>query len=338
MSTSTFLNCRLLSPFIHPVWLATSLALCLGWQATGEEDAAEQVAISTEFGPVVHRGFIENYSQSELRLERAQGGSVRIAASRIVSVRYRKSKPHLAGDQAYAAGDFETALREYQDAQSLAKRKWVREEALIQTVRCFQNLGRLQDAAEVYLAIVTRNAESRHFDAAPLAWRPRSVPRKFSERAALWMETDDGSETTQLIGASWSLVGTKRSRAVERLRRLRASREPWIRQMATAQLWRIEGVTATSSEAAQWWTDLQEFPPKMKGGPAFVLGQVQQRHGQTDEAVLSYLQAAFAQELADDVKQEALAAAINLLESAHPDEAKRLRRELRQVTNEILIQ
>lgn len=235
---------------------------------------------------------------------------------------------HLEAQRQFQAGNDQAALRLFRDAVEREDRNWVRREILAEIVACQRNLGQIEQACETFLIVYESDPETRRLDAIPLAWRTVRPSATLQAKAATWLRRDDNS-AAQLLGASWLLAGGQRGQALTVLRDLTDDDDVRLAQLAQAQLWRSELVTANESHAKIWAAAIERMGPEFRGGPYYMLGRLHARLKQPRLAALALLRAPVLFPHDRPLAQQSLLAAAGELETlGQIDAAQDLYREL----------
>lgn len=305
-------------------WQATVLMLLAGSNPISAED---RVRWHNDRGDEIEwSGEIVRFDANELQLTNSAGRTGKLRRDRIFDVEYMRSAGHRAADEWFAKAEYEQAIEAYRSAYRTETRAWIKEELAVGIVRCQMALRQPALAAQVFLAMAADNPQTRFLPAIPLVWSAEAGTNSLQSSAAIWLR-DKKQPLAQLIGASWALSGADRAEAEAVLRDLSRSRMEVLRQLAVAQLWRVEVVRAKREELQRWETLWCAMPSELRGGPAAVLGQGWYRVEEFDAAVLAYLQATWHPfthvPLAEQCREDA---ARILRETGHADEAKQFER------------
>ena len=102
-----------------------------------------------------------------------------------------------------------------------------------------------------------------------------------------------------------------------------------VAQLASAQAWRTEVVTADASKVAAWRDAIGRMPESLRAGPYYVLGRALARLSKWDQAALAMLRALILDPRQRQLAAHALLDAGGVLQKAdRPKQAARLYREL----------
>jgi tetratricopeptide (TPR) repeat protein len=247
----------------------------------------------------------------------------------LVKIESEQGVEHQRADEAFDQRDFATALSLYRSAYQAETRLWKKQQIVARSVERLQQLDRLGEAAATFLALWNQDAATPYFATIPLAWRAEPVDRQWETRALDWLDRSQ-PPVARLMAASWLLAGRHRRAAEQTLVELTEQQATnWIGQLAAAQRWRTQAVTAGPDEVLGWQTALTRLPPGVRAGPSFVVAGGLARLNRTDEAVLLYLRIALVDAPEGDLAAESLWAGGQLLErTGQADEARRVYREL----------
>jgi tetratricopeptide (TPR) repeat protein len=263
-------------------------------------------------------GTITEYTGREIMIRTAGGRETMLPADRVVEIATEYSAKQIEADDLFAKQQFEKALVAYQHALREETRTWVKREILAQMAWCLREQDQWDKAAALFLSIVKSDPATQHFDAMPLAWRPQTLSPGM-ERFAQAALADKGEPIARLIAASWLLSGApeQRTGALDTLEQLADDRDPRIAQLAEAQRWRTQLVTAVASDTITWQTALERMPAKLRAGPGFLLGQLLARHGEHEAAALAFMRVPILHPRERELSAEALLAAAESLERAN---------------------
>lgn len=290
----------------------------IGCLACGEPTWADDV-VSVDRGegeaPAQRRGTIVDYTGEALTLEVAGGRQEKIAADRVVAWQTDRVPALVEADKFRAEGRFADAVVAYQRAVEQEKRTWLRRWILIQLVDCYRNMEQFDRAGDSFLLLLRSDPAATRLASIPLAWKTRQPTPDLARHAAKWL-ADDKSPTARLLGASWLLSTNQRDEAMEKLQQLATCQDSVIAQLAQAQRWRTEVVTASRADVAGWEEKFRTFAPALQSGPSFVLGQALARHGESRLAALYFLRTPILYRDDRDLAGEALLAAGEQLEKA----------------------
>jgi tetratricopeptide (TPR) repeat protein len=272
-------------------------------------------------------GEIVDYTGQMLSIKPANGVLRNYHGNRVLRIESTWNSQQEAGDQAFAAGDYRTALQQYTQALNADQRTWVRRMLLAQLVWCYRNLGDYTTATERFIALVGSDPHTPYFDAIPLQWTSSETVDE--TKANTWM-TQRGQPATQLIGASHLLFGnSNHPAATATVRELTRSADPRIAALATGQHWRTLLISAQATDLDRWGEIIEKMPEELQAGPYFVLGTTLARQGQSERAALALLRPPVLYPRQRSLAAESLlAAAGELAKLKQTDDATRLYREV----------
>lgn len=271
-------------------------------------------------------GEVIDYTGRELTLRRAGGEEQRFPTERVAEIETTRSAEQLAARQFSAEFKFAEALRQLETALAGEKRAWVRREILAEMVWCHRELDDRTKACEAFLALVESDRETVHFSCIPLAWLNEQPSPALERQSQRWL-SDDQSSVARLMGASHLLSTAARPAAIERLKQLAVDRDPRIRALATAQLWRTDSTTVSDGELAARLGDVEKMPAGLRGGAALVLGQALVAHEDPRRAAMWLLRLPLVDARPRRLASHALQEAAKSLEAAGEQADALLREE-----------
>lgn len=279
--------------------------------------------------PVRQTGTILDYTGRELTLELVDGKRVQIPTDRVIAIETTRVDAHQAANRLLADGHPAQALTLYRRAVREETRTWMRRWILADTCRCYAQLGQVEQACDTFSILVGSDPQTPWFDAIPLCWTAQTAPPDLYRRFVGKLQSG-ATPIEQLCAASWLLTSTaERGRAIECLQQLATQPDARVAGLATAQLWRTTIATATATDAAQWQSQLAKTPPKLRGGPYYLLGQLWGKLGNRQESALTFMRVPILFGKQRNLAAEALWAAGQQLEQLRQnDEAINVYREL----------
>jgi tetratricopeptide (TPR) repeat protein len=164
----------------------------------------------------------------------------------------------------------------------------VRREITAQIVWCYQALGRTAEACEEFLLIVRSDPQTIHFDCIPLAWVPGQPPVALERKAREWLDRKDLA-VARLLGASHLLSSSVRQSALARLEELASESDARVAQLAAAQTWRAQVVSADDAQLRAWEAAVEAMPEPLRAGPYCVLARGWAQRGNPEQAALAWL-------------------------------------------------
>ena len=261
-------------------------------------------------------GEITDYNGREIIIRTASGRETSLPADRVEEISTEYTEPHIDADALFAQRKFKEAFAKYKAALATEKRFWVQRQILASIAWCQRARGKAVDAAQAFLLIVKHDPDTPFYDAIPLVWRPGELPLEVQRKATEYLR-DETNSVAQLIGASWLLSDTaQRSAAIAKLESLTESGEKRVAQLADAQLWRTQLVSAGSGEVHRWQSAIDRMPESLHGGPYYLLGQLLAKEKRYDDAALALLRPAILHAQDRSLASESLLAAGEALAAA----------------------
>ena len=233
-------------------------------------------------------GDVIDYNGQSLRLRRANGREEDIEAARVLQIETTWPEAATEADRLFAAGQAEEALPLYRKAVEEEQRRWARRELVSRLIRCYQHLGRIREAGQLFLALYSDDPQTPYFHAIPLAWHNAEPPGALAEQATAW-QSDRSNPIAPLLGASWLLASSDRATATATLQGLAAGDDQRISLLAAAQLWRVDRAALEPLELERRQKMVARMPVPLQAGPQFVMGQTLAHAGKPDEAALAWM-------------------------------------------------
>ncbi len=275
-------------------------------------------------------GEITEYNGQQLTL-RTAGRDKTIPSSQVDRVDTDWPVAQRKAEQLADDAQFAAAIQQYRPAFAQEKRRWVQRKMLADIVWCYRNAGNIEAACSTFLQLLADDRETQYFDAIPLSWQPHEPAASLRQRANGWLGSENGPAES-LLGASWLLSTSDRTKAIDALRRLARHPDQRIAQLARAQLWRTEVVQTDEDRVRLWQTQIDQIPVALRAGPYFLLGRAHARLDQRDQAALAFLRIPVLYDRDRTLTQSALLAAARTLDAEpSPDEAVRLYQQAIQV-------
>lgn len=305
--------------------------LCVGlllWGIASLSSAQDTVRIASEGddrAEIRLSGRVVDYTGRQLLLALPNGQQRNIPAVQVIGVETPTTRDHVLADQLFSQGDHQQALPHYLRARDEDQRPWVRRQITARMVWCYQSLGQTAVAGEEFLLLIRSDPDTLYFACIPLAWLPSQPSPELEQAARRWVERQD-MPAAVLLGAS-HLMSTARPSALDQLRRLAASTDRRIAQLAIAQIWRA--ATADDAETAGWQRAIDEMPEDLRGGPYVVLGTTLLGQQRWEQAALALLRVPILYPEHRQLATRSLLDAAGALERLQrPRQAARLYREL----------
>jgi len=236
-------------------------------------------------------GIVEDYTGRDLTIRLRVGDKLRsYPRSEVVEVQTAYTARHDKGRQLLANGHAVEAAVELNAAVKEEDRTWVRREILALLVKCALWDGDYRTAVSRFLLIAESDAETFHFDVAPLAWTDDAPGGNVRLEAKSWLAAR--SPISKLFGASHLLSDPASTNEAETVLRF-LSRESNVRvqRLAQMQLWRQRMKTgaATPAELSRWEAAVEELPEELRAGGYFVLGQAYRKQREPERAAAALL-------------------------------------------------
>jgi hypothetical protein len=291
---------------------------------------ADVVRIAPEEGdgpPFGLEGQIVDYTGSEIVIRPARGAERRYPALRVAEIQTAWPAGYEEGRQALQRKDYAAAGQHFMAANQAEVRPWARRIILGDLAQALLGQGRVEQAGEIVLAILSSDRTSPHLDLLPLAWT--SETRVPQAKAEAWLARAN-DPPANLLGASCLMSTARQAEAVAVLGRLTADADVRIASLAEAQLWRTRLASADAADVRRWQGAIEKMPVSLRAGPYFMVGQEYRRLGRTDEAVLSLLRVPI------HASQHAELAARSLLDAAELLGAAGQRREAVRLAREVV--
>jgi tetratricopeptide (TPR) repeat protein len=233
-------------------------------------------------------GEIVDYSGGELKLRTSSGQVLNIPADRVEHVEFTRVDEQLAADNLMMEGKLAEAVVAYGKAFGAEKRPWARNIILAQIILCHRGLGQFEEACAHFEFLVRGDPTTPYFDLIPLAWQTSEPPPTLVTRAQKWLANNE-TPAVALMGASWLLATDRRTVAAAVLNRLSTSVDRRVAELAAAQLWRTQVVSATPEQVDRWRRAVRRFPPAVRAGPYYVIGKALARQGRHEQAALAFM-------------------------------------------------
>ncbi|MGI8978912.1 MAG: tetratricopeptide repeat protein [Pirellulaceae bacterium] len=234
-------------------------------------------------------GEVVDFTGESLQLKSSSGRIENIPAARVVEIRTQWTPAHERGDALRGEGKLEEAINAYKQAKRDEPRAWARRKIMAELVVCYAEVGRFDVAGDEWLAIVSSDPLTTHYNVVPVAWRSLPPDAALEPRALAWLHSK--APAAQVLGASWLLTGPQRSAAMTALDGLAGSKtvDVRIRSLAQIQLWRTKLVSAKREDVQRWQSAIEQMPAEVRAGGYFVVGDALARLNQSEDAALAYL-------------------------------------------------
>lgn len=285
-------------------WRISQLALFVVWQIGGL--SVSSVLGQTSLGNYPDRVTIQPRNSSGTKVLRCRvldytGRTITLldssqvnqsvySSEEVLRVEIPQSEPHREGLKLLAAGQIDDADRLLREALNRETREWVRREILADLVRASLWKGDYAGASTRFGLLYSSDPLTRHFGLIPAAWSETTVDD--GQRHAASSLVVESSPISQLVGASILLVGSDHEElAKDTLKALAGGNDRNIRQLAEAQLWRlnVRDQNVAAHELERWQRHVESLSENMRGGPYYVLGRGYRSKLLRDQAALAML-------------------------------------------------
>ncbi len=255
----------------------------------------------------------------------------RIPASQVRQVSTRYTTPHLRGDEQLASKNYVGAIKFFREALDQEPRPWVQRVIQASLVQTLRENGNWLDAAKVFASMLSNESECRFFSAIPVPWLPINPNVNRTVAAEKWM--GDSDEILALMGCSFLMSTMKREQAIERLQKLKQSKDPRVARIATMQIWRSRMLVADASEVKSWQRKLEKFPEPVRYGGYFVITGAYANNPKLsstsrDLAAVEAMRIPILFPTQHRLSASALHTAAKLLQTSNPQGAKKILQEL----------
>ncbi len=304
--------------------------MCLAPLAAHAEDVVV-LRVGGSSGKTVLRGDVIDYTGRKLTIRLKPNAPPKsYPVGEVVEVRMAQTATHRRAETLFALGRVSQSEEAFRQALDQEPREWVRREILARLIQCALHRSDYVTAATRFQALVASDPTTRHYGLIPLQWDLDPPPAAVASAARGWLA--NGDAVSRLLGASWLAFDTQyRGEAATALRALSSVTDDRIRELARAQLWRLQVRSGSLSrtELNRWEGRIESLPSTLRGGPYFVLGLAHARLGQHERAATCFLWTALVFD--DDRRLAAMAtlgAAQSLEQTGREDEARILFREV----------
>ena len=294
------------------------LLCCLPASVT---NAVDKVTIRRDRDDVVQElsGRILAYDREQLVLHNGDQQRT-IPTGTIVEIETDWGPNYIRARQFARAGEWERAIESYATARHRERRVWAQQQILRDLALTHRKRGDMERAGKIALALITDHPRTCALDALPLSWTAEPAGPALTRQARVWVASGR-SAAARLLGASWLLSGPSRSQAMRVLEELSQDVEPWVAQLATAQLWRSSLVQVTATECRRWERMIERMPPTLRAGPLYMLGQAWQRQREYQRAALTFMKIPILHTDQDWLAVAALMAAADVLSQTDEKQA-----------------
>lgn len=281
---------------VRPHWLSwLSLALlCVNLaENVRAEDRVTLQSRATGAGVIGVTGQVEDFTGRRLVLREGEGRRLRVFTAeeyRILGIETSRLPAHVEGEAELLGRKFAEAGTKLREALEGEQRRWVRREILALIARSDLGAGRRDKAGLAFLKLVESDPTTPWFRLIPLRWTAGGATAETRLAARDWLR--EKSEVARLMGASWLLDDRGfAEEAANALRVLLRSEDPRIRDLATAQLWRLElgGGAPGEAQMRQWANRAEQIAPELRGGPLHLIGRARSIRREQELAAAAYL-------------------------------------------------
>ena len=322
--------------FFLLIFLFCAAPLCAQFSASEEESAKVDVPAGREVVEIRNRddgrgftrqvGVVKSFNRNGLELETGDGTTT-IAAHLVARIYYQKSNDQRLGDQHFRQKNYRDALAHYKKALSASLRRWIEVELLAQIIRCESQLGFYAQAIQHFADLNELEPEmtDETFTCIPMVWQAIPGDGRAEETAFTVLKTHLKDPPVVVMSASFLLFSPRGKDLPQKLKMLAEDRETRVALLAEALTWRLDLMNVTPEKAALWRSRLEAFPPELRAGPCFVVGQAFLRLKDYDAAALAFLKTAWVYTDSPALSQEAANQAKKALELAgRADEAEKI--------------
>ena len=322
--------------FFLLIFLFCAAPLCAQYSASEEESAKVDIPVGREVVEIRNRndgrgfsrqvGVVKSFNRKGLELETADGTTT-IAAHLVARIYYQKSNDQRLGDQHFRQKNYRDALAHYKKALSASLRRWIEVEILAQIIRCESQLGFYAQAIQHFADLNELEPEmtDETFTCIPMVWQAIPGNERAEETAFTVLKTHLKVPSVVVMSASFLLFSPGGKDLPQKLKMLAENRETRVALLAEALTWRLDLMNVTPEKAALWRSRLEAFPPELRAGPCFVVGQAFLRLKDYDAAALAFLKTAWVYTDSPALSQEAAKQAKKALELAgRADEAEKI--------------
>ena len=263
------------------------------------------------------KGFIEDWLGDSITIS-VNGSSKEIDSARVVDLQTTWPAAYESGKRLAADGKTGEAIKKYREALTVEKRPWAQRIIRSKLIPAYQLIGNSSAAVNEFRTIIDQDPNTRFMHLIPLPWSNRVFP---VPGASDWLDSDQTA--LQLLGAGWSLTSEKnqQKRAAETLDKLAGDLDPRIRNLATAQLWRLR-TRLSPKQIKQWERIVVGMEPENRAGAMLILANAQQKHGNLDAALLNWMKIVTLHEHQSMLVAASLFQTASALRSITPDQTK----------------
>lgn len=299
--------------------LTASLVLLLSVCFANTSNAQDVLLIKKANSDTIQKrkGIIEDWLGYSITIS-VNGSSKEIDSTQVVDLQTTWPAAYESGKRLAADGKTSEAIQKYREALTVEKRPWAQRIIRSKLIPAYQLVGNSSAAVNEFQTIIAQDHNTRFMHLIPLPWsnRVRPVPG-----AGGWLDSDQTA--LQLLGAGWSLTTEKnqQKRAAETLDQLAGDLDPRIRNLATAQLWRLR-TRLSPKQIKQWERIVAGMESENRAGAMLILANAQQKHGNLDAALLNWMKIVTLHEHQSMLVAASLFQTASALRSITPDQTK----------------
>lgn len=306
ITTDKFLRCTI-----------SGLIIALLIVCSGEISFAQDVLIVRKADSETIRkrkGTIEDWQGFSITLSN-NGSSKEYDSTLVVDLQTTWPATYESGNRLAAGGKTNQAIQKYLAALTEEKRPWAQRIIRSKLMTAYQLVGNSPAAIQEFRIIIQQDPNSRFINQMPLPWSSR-VPRVAG--ANDWLDSNEAP--IRLLGAGWSLTSqtNQQEKAATALDELAGDLDPRIRDLATAQLWRLR-TRLSLKQVQQWQRVVNEIEPDNRAGALLILANAQQKQGDLDAALLNWMKIVTLHEQQSSLVAASLHQIASALKSHSPD-------------------
>ncbi|MCA9035220.1 MAG: hypothetical protein KDA91_08825 [Planctomycetaceae bacterium] len=220
-------------------------------------------------------GVIEDLRGDVVQLRRGSGEPMRIHLREVIELQFQKSADFNRGLLHMQKRQWNEALMAFDQAFLVEHREWVRRELLAASSEALLAMGQLKAVPPRIAKIAESDPETRHVGLLPMVWDHRMPTDK--RYPATGTDLSAVSPLIQLTAASVLLDQPEfNDAATQTLTTLRLNAQPFVQQLAEAQMWRTRIIDASllkPSDAQRMSDRVRDFDRSIRSGPEFLLGR-----------------------------------------------------------------
>lgn len=318
------------------------LLFCSGNDVCGDEDLVLPLGVTDQVvvrsGPThrlrTYSGIIEDISGQSVVLRRSGGTVVILRLREVTALRFPRSRAFDDGLSHVSQGRWADALSSLRSAEETEPRRWVVREIRAARAQAERANRDFEGALRTVESILEDDPETRHVTELPLVWDER-LPA--DDRMVLNVaDLESPSQARKLTAASSLLHDPNHQAAAATVLRTLKTARGTLKDLAEAQLWRLQLVPSTESvrntlkeaEIRQWMQHVRFLDRRTRSGPEFLIGRGLRMIYDDDLAAISLLWMPLMEPLDPWTTQSSLKEALEALESSgRHQEADVLRRE-----------